>query len=392
MHDDSVDRTTNGKGEVKDLTLEQIKSLRLREGLGGDSAPVTKHQVPTFREALEAVNGKNVLLNLDKGWKYREQLYKELSEAGMAKYSLYKGAPNAQEALDFINSHQDAQYMHILDDNQAKQLADFGDHLPHAVEIPWDSPTDLQGQDEYWKALDPRVPLFANAMWNSVSGGHTDEDSLRNPEEGWNYHIRRGADIIQTDNVEAMAAWRKGADITRYGMKKHSIRLEAEGEAKDPSAHTDNDPSNECGKAATNPKISFESCELDGAHVIQHIKNRTHWAMDFKVPKTGKYKISMRRSADKRPDGTVTLKTENGQHRTVELGSTTHKRHLSTHELGIFHLKKGINHIDFFFQNSASLNVDWVQLDPVAPSVPTVSMQDQGSSATIMSSTVFGSN
>ena len=32
MHDDKVDRTTTGKGWVKDLTLGEIKGLRLRNG------------------------------------------------------------------------------------------------------------------------------------------------------------------------------------------------------------------------------------------------------------------------------------------------------------------------------------------------------------------------
>ncbi|GAA2598027.1 hypothetical protein GCM10010435_91750 [Winogradskya consettensis] len=35
MHDDSVDRTTDGTGKVVALTLAQMRSLRLRSGLGG---------------------------------------------------------------------------------------------------------------------------------------------------------------------------------------------------------------------------------------------------------------------------------------------------------------------------------------------------------------------
>lgn len=35
MHDSTVDRTTDGRGQVADLSLAQIKNLRLQEGLGG---------------------------------------------------------------------------------------------------------------------------------------------------------------------------------------------------------------------------------------------------------------------------------------------------------------------------------------------------------------------
>ena len=35
MHDETVDRTTNGSGRVGDLTLAEIARLRLRQGQGG---------------------------------------------------------------------------------------------------------------------------------------------------------------------------------------------------------------------------------------------------------------------------------------------------------------------------------------------------------------------
>ena len=46
IHDATVDRTTNGIGEVKDLSLVDLKSLR---ALNAQSQP-TEYQVPTFEE------------------------------------------------------------------------------------------------------------------------------------------------------------------------------------------------------------------------------------------------------------------------------------------------------------------------------------------------------
>jgi glycerophosphoryl diester phosphodiesterase len=54
MHDDKVDRTTNSKGFVKELTLEQIKTLR-----------IGREKVPTLEEVLDFAKGKvNVLIEL----------------------------------------------------------------------------------------------------------------------------------------------------------------------------------------------------------------------------------------------------------------------------------------------------------------------------------------
>jgi glycerophosphoryl diester phosphodiesterase len=56
MHDETVDRTTNGHGKVADLTLAEIKQLRTTSG----------QEVPTFKEALDfaAAKGMGVYLDL----------------------------------------------------------------------------------------------------------------------------------------------------------------------------------------------------------------------------------------------------------------------------------------------------------------------------------------
>ncbi|MCB1275015.1 glycerophosphodiester phosphodiesterase family protein [Prosthecobacter sp.] len=59
MHDATVDRTTNGKGKVADLTLAELKALDAGSKLDAKFAGT---RIPTFEEAL-AVFPKNVWLN-----------------------------------------------------------------------------------------------------------------------------------------------------------------------------------------------------------------------------------------------------------------------------------------------------------------------------------------
>ncbi|GEP44511.1 glycerophosphodiester phosphodiesterase [Brevifollis gellanilyticus] len=59
MHDTTVDRTTNGKGKVSDLTLAEIKGLDTGAKMNAKFAGT---RIPTFEEGL-AVFPKNVWLN-----------------------------------------------------------------------------------------------------------------------------------------------------------------------------------------------------------------------------------------------------------------------------------------------------------------------------------------
>lgn len=52
MHDATVDRTTDGTGKVADLTLDELKQLKV-----GGSEPI-----PTFRETLDCIRDRSLLL------------------------------------------------------------------------------------------------------------------------------------------------------------------------------------------------------------------------------------------------------------------------------------------------------------------------------------------
>ena len=56
IHDETLDRTTDGKGYVKDYTLDELKSLRTKNG----------GEIPTLKELLELVADSNLeVLNLE---------------------------------------------------------------------------------------------------------------------------------------------------------------------------------------------------------------------------------------------------------------------------------------------------------------------------------------
>jgi glycerophosphoryl diester phosphodiesterase len=61
LHDETLDRTTNGKGYLRDHTWEQLSSVRLKDHLG----TVTDFRIPKLEDVILWSKGKTVV-NLDK--------------------------------------------------------------------------------------------------------------------------------------------------------------------------------------------------------------------------------------------------------------------------------------------------------------------------------------
>ena len=69
MADATVNRMTNGSGKVSDLTLAQLKGLRLKEYHGG----MTPLQIPTLEEALCFCKGK-ILVAISNYAEYKKDI------------------------------------------------------------------------------------------------------------------------------------------------------------------------------------------------------------------------------------------------------------------------------------------------------------------------------
>jgi len=79
MHDETVDRTTNGSGLVTDLTFEQLNSLNIKDLFGN----TTDEHIPTLSEALDAAKGK-ILVHVDLK-DYNESTLRNISDIIMKK-------------------------------------------------------------------------------------------------------------------------------------------------------------------------------------------------------------------------------------------------------------------------------------------------------------------
>jgi glycerophosphoryl diester phosphodiesterase len=263
-----------------------------------------------------------------------------------------------------MTEHPDALYMHIVNDANAGDLDLFpAAQTPVAFEIVYDSMNDPQAQADYWERATEISEVWVNTMWSDLASGETDEASLRSPALGWQAVVDRGARLMQTDNVQTMAAWRDGIDVTKLGLHRGSIRVQAEDYVNEASAYSDTDP-NTCGPAAIADLTSpVDACDLDGAYVVQYIREGEWFTLRVDAPQRRRYRLVMRHSSDTEPGGTVQIDTGAGWSAPHALPNTTHDRNFELADLGRYSLEAGTNEVRLRFSHPDSLSVDWVQFD-----------------------------
>jgi glycerophosphoryl diester phosphodiesterase len=95
LHDENVDRTTNGSGPVNALTLAEVKKLNAGDGFS----------VPTFQEVIGLIKGKDIRLLLD--LKEQNLWYRQEIAGLIEKYKISDqviiGARSLEDVLYFKN-------------------------------------------------------------------------------------------------------------------------------------------------------------------------------------------------------------------------------------------------------------------------------------------------
>ena len=200
MHDSKIDRTTTGKGRISELTLDSIRTFRLKNGV----SIKTRHEIPTLREALIFCKDR-VLINLDKADRYFDLVVPVLQETGTTRQIIMKGRKPADEVRALYGQYLDEViYMPIVDMNDSASVCAFEAHLqsrPCAFELCW------RDDDRYVRQASAKAQgkslLWVNCLWDTLCGGHEDDEAMKDPDAHYGYLIDSlGFRIIQTDRPE----------------------------------------------------------------------------------------------------------------------------------------------------------------------------------------------
>ncbi|MCE5179188.1 MAG: glycerophosphodiester phosphodiesterase family protein [Porphyromonadaceae bacterium] len=187
MHDDSIDRTTNGHGLVEDYTLQEIKNFRLKNADGS----LSDEQIPTFEEILTQF-GNVAHFDLDIKTSKKMRVVEM-----MEKYNLLESSLFLIYDLQFAKmlKNRDDRFRILIRAKNEESLKDIynDDFLPEAVHI--DDSFDTVSTNNTIKKMGSRS--FINSL------GDIDKEAVNNPE-AFEKAYDNGANIIQTNYPELL--------------------------------------------------------------------------------------------------------------------------------------------------------------------------------------------
>ena len=142
VHDNTLDRTTTGKGKVSDYTWKELKRFRLKDAQGN----ITKYRINTLDEMVKWAKGKTIL-NLDK-----KDLPLEYTAEIIRKHNAYSWVwvtvHNVEQAKFYLDKNpQQYLSMHI---RSKKALEDFKNSgLPYNRMIVYVGPDITKDNKEF---------------------------------------------------------------------------------------------------------------------------------------------------------------------------------------------------------------------------------------------------
>lgn len=179
MHDDKVDRTTDGSGLVKEKTLADISRLFLSGN----------QRVPTLRQALELVRGR-IFLDLDIKSAGVEKIVRLLQETGTRQQVLLFGSVAKLDSLIALDRT-------LLIMPRAKTVRDlqmlFQRYHPPAMHV--DASFFRSTDAAPWREQGAHIWLNA-LLWPDIKA------MLGGAEWGYAPLLHSGATIIQTDRPQ----------------------------------------------------------------------------------------------------------------------------------------------------------------------------------------------
>jgi len=207
MHDDKLDRTSTGKGNIGDYTYEELKAFNLKD----DDGKETSFKIPTLDSVLSWSKGKVLLtIDLKKGVSYAKVIekvrqYKVESNSIIITYTANQAQEVHRIAPDLMISAS------VQKKSELKRLNSLG--IPNERIVAFVG-VSAPGKELYKYLHDKGITTILGTM------GNIDKSAITSPARNIYYHLlNNGADILSGDNLPQAS---EELDKFRYNKKLSS--------------------------------------------------------------------------------------------------------------------------------------------------------------------------
>lgn len=213
MHDQKLDRTTTGQGNIAETTWEEISKLNLKDHKG----EVTSYKVPKLEDALLLCKDR-IMINLDKADRYFDEVFALLDKTGTGDLIVMKGGQPADQVREKFGKYLDRViYMPIvtINDEASEQTinAFMEDMKPVAFELCY-SNAESPVPAKLKTSLKGRTLLWYNTLWASLCAGHHDDLAVEDLDGTYGFMIDSlGARILQTDRPQLMLEYLRSRNL-----------------------------------------------------------------------------------------------------------------------------------------------------------------------------------
>lgn len=194
MHDDELERTTNGKGKVDEVTYKYIQSLRLED----EEGTLTDFKVPTLKEALLWAKGKALLTVDIKRSVPFEKVVEAVRETESEAYAaLISYTFPAAKKLHYL-APELMLSVTIRNEEEIQRFEETG--------IPWTRVIAFTGLAE--RSPEFNKALHAKGVFTILGVlGNLDRSAITRGDQLYVSFVQKGADILATDRpIEAAIA------------------------------------------------------------------------------------------------------------------------------------------------------------------------------------------
>ena len=215
IHDGMEPRLFKIVYNVQTMTSQQIQSL---EFFNLNGAPTGVHPY-TLDEILEDLKDR-CMINLDRCWVSSDEslkwktIFDVVRRHGMEDQVIFKTPAAPKYAKMFADLDMPYLYMPMIE--HAEDVSPFLNPEINvvAVEIKFQTDADALAQPQSHAFFhNNNIYVWGNALklgakHGNLAGGHDDIKAMMgDPDYGWDYYVKKGFDIVQTDYVSSLVGY-----------------------------------------------------------------------------------------------------------------------------------------------------------------------------------------